>query len=278
MSSINSICAKSSSTTFEFTVNGVSELSSAKLYTPVFTLQNTELRVFVQKCGKDEETTLGIFLLHSQKYAKFRLFTARATFRLLSFDEHKQKCELEYGSHDFSEPLDWGFSKFITWNELFNPSNGYVKDDKIILQCEVTAFAPQHVIWNTSKDLIQVVSHSSNYFVNPLLQIMGFCEYEKEVDLLNSKEINMLDSINRQLEEIKQIFGAFEWSLTDALKHDVVKFLKLFFETIKMAGGPLALLFEGQQRSCMKLPNGNELAFSSKVFQHISMTHDNGNT
>lgn len=55
MSSINSICAKSSSTTFEFTVNGVSELSSAKLYTPAFTLQNTELRVFVQKCGKDEE-------------------------------------------------------------------------------------------------------------------------------------------------------------------------------------------------------------------------------
>lgn len=275
MSSINSICSKSSSVTFEFIVNDVSKLTSTGIYTPTFTLQNSDWCVPVRKRVEDGKTRLAIGLKCSRKTNTYRWSKAQAIFRLLPLDKKKQHFERKYGPFDFSERDDRRtFGKFISWSELFN----YVKDDKIILQCEVKAFAPQHVVFYTSmaRDLVQVVNHSADYFVNPLLQIIGFCKHENELKELNLMEDNIFDGINRQLREIKQIFNGFEYSLTDDLKHDVLKFLKFFFGMIEAVGKPLSFFFGGEQRSCIQPSSRNKLILSSKEFYNVPMTHDNG--
>lgn len=45
----------------------------------------------------------------------------------------------------FSKENDWGFSNFLTWNDMTDPSKGYIKDDSIILEVFVTADAPHGV-------------------------------------------------------------------------------------------------------------------------------------
>lgn len=45
----------------------------------------------------------------------------------------------------FSKENDWGFSNFMPWSDMTDPSKGYIKDDSIILEVFVTADAPHGV-------------------------------------------------------------------------------------------------------------------------------------
>ena len=45
----------------------------------------------------------------------------------------------------YSKENDWGFSNFMAWQEMLDPSKGYIKDDSIILEVYVTADAPHGV-------------------------------------------------------------------------------------------------------------------------------------
>lgn len=51
----------------------------------------------------------------------------------------------------YSKENDWGFSHFMSWNDVLDPDKGYVKDDSITLEVHVAADAPHGVSWDSKK-------------------------------------------------------------------------------------------------------------------------------
>lgn len=49
--------------------------------------------------------------------------------------------------HEYSEKEnDWGFSTLIRLQELFNPAEGYIKDDTLTLSAEIYADPPRSIL------------------------------------------------------------------------------------------------------------------------------------
>lgn len=53
--------------------------------------------------------------------------------------------------HFISKEDDWGFAHFISWNNLLDPDNGFIKDDSITIEAHVVAEAPHGVSWDSKK-------------------------------------------------------------------------------------------------------------------------------
>lgn len=51
----------------------------------------------------------------------------------------------------YSKENDWGFSHFMSWNDVLDPEKGYIKDDSITLEVHVSAEAPHGVSWDSKK-------------------------------------------------------------------------------------------------------------------------------
>lgn len=52
---------------------------------------------------------------------------------------------------NYSKEDDWGFTHFISWKDLTNPENCFVKDDSITIEAHVMAEAPHGVAWDSKK-------------------------------------------------------------------------------------------------------------------------------
>lgn len=52
---------------------------------------------------------------------------------------------------NFSKENDWGFSHFMSWNDVLDPEKGYIKEEGIVLEVHVTAEAPHGVSWDSKK-------------------------------------------------------------------------------------------------------------------------------
>lgn len=50
-----------------------------------------------------------------------------------------------------SKEDDWGFTHFISWKDLLDMENGFVKDDAITIEAHVVAEAPHGVSWDSKK-------------------------------------------------------------------------------------------------------------------------------
>lgn len=51
----------------------------------------------------------------------------------------------------YSKEDDWGFAHFISWDDLMEPENCFVKDDSITVEAHVMAEAPHGVSWDSKK-------------------------------------------------------------------------------------------------------------------------------
>jgi ubiquitin carboxyl-terminal hydrolase 7 len=50
-------------------------------------------------------------------------------------------------THNYSaKENDWGYSCFMTWADILDESQGYIKDDKVILEVYVKADPPKNVL------------------------------------------------------------------------------------------------------------------------------------
>lgn len=50
-----------------------------------------------------------------------------------------------------SKEDDWGFAHFISFKDLMDPDNGFVKDDSITIEVHILAEAPHGVSWDSKK-------------------------------------------------------------------------------------------------------------------------------
>ena len=46
----------------------------------------------------------------------------------------------------FAKENDWGYSSFLSWADLTDPSKGYIKNDTVVIEAFVQAEAPHGVL------------------------------------------------------------------------------------------------------------------------------------
>lgn len=132
---------------FRFTVENMSKLTNEKKSIEII-LRDNVWRVSVQKF----DGHLGIFLV-DQRNPQNENWTwkTECSFKLLSFSENIQPIARSIEKVFYYAGEDWGYGKFIAWEELMKKSNKYLMGDKavFVIDLKVEAAKPS---WNSVCD------------------------------------------------------------------------------------------------------------------------------
>ncbi|CAL4068553.1 unnamed protein product, partial [Meganyctiphanes norvegica] len=140
--------------TFQLKIENFSKLalSDTKLSEACYA-RNLPWKIMVlPKLNADNVKCLGFFLqCNGDTESTSWSCNANAELRLLSVVKDK-KPFIRKVDHKFcSKEIDWGFTAYITWNEVLKPENGYIKGDAITVEVHLVADPPQGVSYQSKK-------------------------------------------------------------------------------------------------------------------------------
>ncbi len=97
-----------------------------------------------------------------------------------------------------------GFDPFILWHTLTDPQNGYIEDNKIVLEVTMKCEEPQCVPWNSKKHttFIGLENLNENSFLNSLIQIL----YSIESFRTSIHGLNIGHDVQRVIWEVRGLF------------------------------------------------------------------------
>lgn len=141
-----------STSSAKFSIRKISKLTEA--WSPQITLYGIPWRISVRKCQSGTEKTLGFYLhcaIDECTLSPNWTATACATIKLLRVSGRRYVDGIE----GFLRPFvfdyfirEFGRNELMQWDDLLNPSNQYVKNDRIKLKVTVTAEDP-HVMYRS---------------------------------------------------------------------------------------------------------------------------------
>lgn len=140
-----------SEATFRYTINNFSSLKGRAL-SPACYIRNLPWQILVmQKDAPSRENqhskSLGFFVQcnNGSKSTSWSCF-ASAELRLISHKPGAEPLLRKCQNLNYSKEKDWGFSYFISWEDLLDPKQGYLKDDAITLEVHIKAEEPQGIL------------------------------------------------------------------------------------------------------------------------------------
>lgn len=127
----------SSPFTFDWVIPNISKL--VEICSPEYVIHHTPWEVKVRKTTVAAKDYLGIYLQDTYKSRSNWSHAAAAEIRLLTVDKDNGGSKsLKIYPWVFVDTMPaWGFTRYLSWDDLFDPQNKYVKDDKITLRATI---------------------------------------------------------------------------------------------------------------------------------------------
>ncbi|XP_041376543.1 ubiquitin carboxyl-terminal hydrolase 7-like isoform X2 [Gigantopelta aegis] len=129
--------------TFQYTINRISTLTKS-VASPAYIIRNLPWNIMVMPKLVKGKKSLGFYLqCNTESDSESWSCEARAELKILP-QCYGRTAFIRRTVHTYSsQEYDWGFSNFISWDDLLNPAKGYVKDDNVHLEVHVEAEEPQ---------------------------------------------------------------------------------------------------------------------------------------
>ncbi|KAL3318378.1 Ubiquitin carboxyl-terminal hydrolase 7 [Cichlidogyrus casuarinus] len=200
-----------------------------------------DLGIFVQCNGDNESNTWNCS-------AKARIDLVR--------QNHDDGNKTNTISHVFtSKENDWGYRSFLKLEELFNPQNGYVHNDCIIVRAHIEAEAPHGADWDSKKHtgFVGLKNQGATCYLNSLLQTLYFTnKLRKAVFLMPTESDDSQTSVPLALQRVlyelmfsetavgtKKLTRSFGWATLDSfMQHDAQELCRVLLDNLenKMKG------------------------------------------
>lgn len=151
---------------------------------------------------EDEYTSIGVFVQCEYMLNNSWSCNANISINLLSSNSNNHKMSLE---HCFNRrDCVTGIDSFISWDVLRAPLNGFIEDNKIVLEVSMKCDEPKCVAWNSKKHttFVGLENKTENSHLNSVIQILYSIEPFRTsiIGLSNERKVQNV------IWELRQIF------------------------------------------------------------------------